>query len=274
MSLLEVCNASYDYGPKKVFADIGFQINKGEIFCIVGPNGCGKTTLLDCVGGLHKLKQGTVLLNGQNMTRLKPPDVARQIAYVPQGHTKTFPYTVLDIVLMGRTARIDLFSSPSDEDVDSAEQALELVGLAAFKDRPYTQLSGGESQLVMIARALAQEAPVMVMDEPTAHLDFKHELEVLETVVQLVKEQGLAVIMATHFPNHAFYFENNRLPTAVALMADAAFLAVGAPNDVLNEENLRTLYKIDTRVLTHQIADFGEIRQVIALRTLGNKNRE
>lgn len=268
MSLMEVKNASFSYDSQDVFQNINFQVNPGEIFCIIGPNGCGKTTLLDCILGILKLKKGVILLNGKNINDIPPGDMAKQVAYVPQSHTKTFPYTVLDIVLMGRASYTGVFSSPSREDTVIAEQALKMVGLTKYKHRPYTQLSGGEGQLVMIARALAQRTPLIIMDEPTAHLDFKHELIVLETVVQLVKETGLSIIMATHFPNHAFYFENNHIATTVALMNQMTFSTCGSPSGVLSEENLKSLYNISAKVVAYRINDI-ELKQIIPLSTTG-----
>lgn len=268
MPLIEVRNAAFSYEKKHVFQDINFQVNKGEIFCILGPNGCGKTTLLDCILGILRLRNGEILLNGKRVNSIRPREIARQIAYVPQTHSKTFPYTVKEIVLMGRASYTGIFSSPSSLDAMIAKQAIETVGLTELKDRPCTQLSGGEGQLVMIARALAQKTPVIIMDEPTAHLDINHELKVLETVVQLVRDKGLSVIMATHFPNHAFYFENNNIHTLVAMMDKMTFSAVGRPSDVLSEENLKSLYKINARVVSYSISGSVELKQIIPINTV------
>lgn len=268
MPIIEVKNLSFGYDQHDVFHDINFRVRKGEIFSLLGPNGCGKTTLLDCVLGLLKPRSGSILINRTNITNIRPEYLAKQIAYVPQSHEKTFPYKVIDIVLMGRASYIGLFSSPSDEDMSIAEEALKLVGISRLKDRRYTHLSGGEAQLVMIARALAQKTPLVVMDEPTAHLDFKHELVIMETIVGLVKETGLAILMATHFPNHAFYFENNNIPTRVAMMNKGNFLAVGNPSEVLTEQNLKSLYNINARVVSYAIDKERELRQVIPVSTL------
>lgn len=268
MPLVEAKNVTFGYGREDIFQDINFRVGKGEVFFLLGPNGCGKTTLLDCVLGLLKPKRGDILINGINIMDIRPEARAKQIAYVPQGHEKTFPYKVIDIVLMGRASYIGLFGSPSDDDVAVAEEALKLVGISRLRDRRYTQLSGGEGQLVMIARALAQRTPLMVMDEPTAHLDFKHELVIMETIVELVKETGLAILMATHFPNHAFYFENNNIPTHVAMMSKGKFLAVGSASEVLSEPNLKSLYNINARVISYVIDDEQQLKQVIPVSTV------
>jgi iron complex transport system ATP-binding protein len=268
MSLVEVKNAVFAYGSENIFEDINFQLNKGEVLCLLGPNGCGKTTLLDCILGLLRLKSGDIFLNDKNINDLKTHQIARSIAYVPQMHQKTFPYRVIDVVLMGRASYTTLFSSPSSEDIDIAENALEQVGIIKLKDRPYTQLSGGQGQLVMLARALTQNAPMLVMDEPTAHLDFKHELNVLETVIHLVHEKKLSIIMATHFPNHALSFENNGINTSVAMMNEKRFAAFGLPSQVLCEDNMRKIFNINSKVIKYSIDMKKELNYIIPLNTL------
>ncbi len=267
MPLLDVQNINFGYDQRDVLKDISFKVNKGEIFFLLGPNGCGKTTLLDCVLGLLIPRKGNIHLNGTNINVIRPETIARQVAYVPQSHEKTFPYTVMDIVLMGRASYIGLFGSPSEEDMAIVEESLDLVGILHLRDRRYTQLSGGEGQLVMIARALSQKTPLIVMDEPTAHLDFKHELVIMETIVELVRETGLSILMATHFPNHAFYFENNDIPTRVTLMNDNRFLKAGSPTEILSEENIRLIYNINARVISYPIGVGHELRQVIPICT-------
>lgn len=267
MSLIEVRNVSFGYDSQDLFYNVGFQVNPGEILCLIGPNGCGKTTLLDCLLGTIKPRGGTIFLRGNDISALRPSDIAKHIAYVPQDHEKSFPYSVMDIVLMGRTPYTGMFSSPSVEDRRISEVALDLLGLKKLKERPYTQLSGGEGQLVMLARALAQKTPVIVMDEPTAHLDFKHELLIMETMVRLVRETGLSIIMATHFPNHAFYFESNNIATTVALMNQKTITAVGPPTDILSEENIKSVYNINAKVISCEIGD-KELKQIIPINTL------
>ena len=221
--VLKIENLSFEHGRTPVFNQISFELTKGGIFCLFGPNGCGKSTLIECLLGYLKPSSGNILLNNKPISKIKPMDLAKSIGYVPQSHTKNFPYKVIDIVLMGRAAYTGTFSSPSAEDLAIAESALETLGLADLKNKPYTQLSGGQTQLVMLARALTQETPIILMDEPTAHLDFWHELIILETIVKLIKEKNISIIMATHFPNHAFYFENCGVNTQVALMNNQVF---------------------------------------------------
>ncbi len=267
MPLIEARGIGFGYNGQPIFQDINFSIKPGEIFCLLGPNGCGKTTLLDCILGHLKPHTGKVLLNGRDISRIRPEQIARQIAYIPQTHNKTFPYRVLDVVLMGRAAYIGIFGRPDKMDGAIAEEALEMVGITHLKERLYTQLSGGEVQLVMVARALAQRTPVIVMDEPTAHLDFKHELVIMEKVVDLVQKQGLTILMATHFPNHCFYFENRGLITRVAMMNDMNFLTVGSPGEVLSEANLKELYNVNARVVSWVLDSQQELKQIIAIST-------
>lgn len=268
MALIEVKDISFCYGPEEIFKDLSFSVNRSEIFCLLGPNGCGKTTLLDCILGILKLRHGEIFFNSKRMENFDARSMARMIAYVPQVHVKTFPYKVIDVVVMGRACYTGMFGVPSSTDICIAEKALELVGLNHLKDRPYTLLSGGETQLVMIARALAQKTPVIIMDEPTAHLDFKHELLVLETIVQLVKETGLSIVMATHFPNHAFYFENNNIFTSVAVMNDRRFFALGRPTEVLTEKNLKAAFEVNARIVSCPIGVGNEIKQVVPVSTV------
>lgn len=276
MSILQVTNASFSYEQhsEKIFEDISFEVGQGEIFCLLGPNGCGKSTLLDNILGVNHLQRGEIRVMGRDTRSLKAGQIARYIAYVPQSHERTFPYQVIDIVKMGRAAYTGRFSSPSAEDKEIAKEALDLVGLRHLRHRPYTQLSGGEGQLVMIARALAQKTPVIVMDEPTAHLDFKHEMVVMETIVKLVRTTDLTVVMATHFPNHTFYLENNGIKTTVALMHNKHFLEVGNPTKVLNEHNMRTLYNVNTKLMTCPLDTSTVLKQLVPVSTLNGTKKE
>ncbi len=268
--IVQVKNASFSYGEKKVFSDISFFVQPKEVLCIIGPNGCGKTTLLDCVLGILKLKQGEILIDQKNLDNIKPGQLAERVAYVPQVHQRTFPYMVRDIVLMGRAHRTNIFSSPNKEDMEIANEAMEKVGILHLADEPYTQISGGQCQLVMIARALAQQPEIIIMDEPTSHLDFKNELIVLETVADLVKQNNISVIMATHFPNHAYYFETNDIFITLALMNNEKFEEIGSPQQILNETNIKKIYGVDSKVLNYNIDETTLIRQIVPLSIVKN----
>lgn len=270
---VEVSNASFSYGSKKVFSNISFNVRKGEVFCVLGPNGCGKTTLLDCVLGILKLNEGKVLVGNTDVKDLKENKLAEKMAYVPQIHERSFPYKVKEIVLMGRAHKTSIFTSPCEEDKKIAMDALEKVGISELADVPYTQISGGQCQLVMIARALAQQPEIIVMDEPTSHLDFKNELVVLETVADLVKKHNISILMATHFPNHAYYFETNHVPTTLVLMNNGVFEEKGKPYDVLNEQNIINTYNINSKVLNLKLDEETSIRQVVPISLIKEKSQ-
>ena len=270
MSMLTLKNAGFSHGQTLIFKEVNFNISKGETLCLLGPNGCGKTTLIDCILGINKLDSGEIYLNNHLVNRLSPRQIARIMAYVPQKHTSNFSFSVLDILLMGRTPYTAFYSSPKASDVRLAEDLLDSLGLSHLKHRDYNRLSGGETQLVMIMRALIQDTPVIVMDEPTAHLDFKNELIVLETITKLIKERGLNLIMATHFPNHAFYFENAGIPVKVMFMNHQSVCLAGSPSMALTEENLEIFYGVKTSVISHTIPGKGKVKQIIPIQTMGN----
>lgn len=251
MALMEVCNGAFTYdGRRMIFEDIDFVVEKGQILCIIGPNGCGKSTLIDCMLGLKKLKSGRIMVQGTDIKDMKPREFARHVAYVPQGHKTAFAYTVLDVVTMGRTYAAKIFSPPGEKEKDIAREALKMVGLEGFENREYTKLSGGELQLVIIARAIAQQSQLMVMDEPTAHLDFTHELTVMEIIARLVKEKKISIVMATHFLNQAYYLENAGVNTRVALFNGTGFGKIGTPSEILTEERLEETFNIVSEIVS------------------------
>lgn len=243
--LVEVKDVSFSYEKDSpiVFENINFSIEKGDVLCILGPNGTGKTTLIKTLNGLHKVNSGTVLLNGENISKLSFNDIAKIVGYIPQGHVPSFPFSVFDVVLMGRSPYINITSAPRDVDKEIAFNALKTLGIEDLKDKSYTNLSGGERQLVFLARVLAQEPDLLILDEPTNHLDFGNQIKLLEIIEQL-SELGLAVIMSSHYPDHAFL-----AATKVAIMKGKSFIDFGSPEDVLTEENLRKAYGIDVKLI-------------------------
>jgi iron complex transport system ATP-binding protein len=169
---VELTDGAFGYGRGDVFRGLNLSVGAGEVVCLLGPNGCGKTTLLRCLGGSLHLRQGSVFLGAQNIASLPVEQIAKRVGIVHQEHTMLFPYAVLEMVRMGRSAYLGMFSSPSPRDTQISDQALESVGIAHLRAKPYTQISGGERQLALVARALAQEPEVLLLDEPTSHLDF------------------------------------------------------------------------------------------------------
>lgn len=269
-TLIKIRDAGFSHTGTQVFAQVDLTVSKGESICILGPNGCGKTTLLDCLLGINALDTGSIMIDEKPIKQMSAAQTARYMAYVPQRHSRSFSFTVMDILLMGRTPYTALFSSPSAQDRKKAEALLDSLGLIHLRDRNYTRLSGGETQLVMILRALVQETPVIVMDEPTAHLDFKNELLVLETIVRMIRDKELTLIMATHFPNHAFFLENAGLPVQVCFMHQGRIRAAEAPSQALTCENISRVFGVKAAVVSKQIQDNGWIKQIIPIKTIDN----
>ena len=267
MCLVAVEDAAFAYTAMPVFAHISLRITRGELFVLLGPNGCGKTTLLDCIIGFKQVHQGRILLQGRDIARLRPRQIARSLAYVPQQHVKTFPYRVIDVVAMGHAGYLPWYCQPGPHEYALAEQMLQRTGIWHLRHRPYTQLSGGEGQLVMVARALVQQTPCILMDEPTAHLDLRNELVVLEQTVRLIRDHGISVIMATHAPNHIFYFLSQHIPVRIALLHNGRFMAAGLPAEVLTETNLARLYDIDARIIDAPLPGLPGSKLVVPLAT-------
>ena len=241
--LFEVKNISFDYDGEEIFSNISFFIDKGDVLCILGPNGTGKTTLIKCLNGLHDIKSGEISVNGNDMKKLSFKQISKHIGYIPQSHVPSFPFKVFDVVLMGRAPYLNLTDSPKDEDVEIAEDALKTLGIEDLKDKEYTNLSGGERQLVFLARVLCQKPDILILDEPTSHLDFGNQIKLLEIIDNHAKS-GLSIIMSSHFPDHAFLSS-----TKVAIMKDGGFIDFGTPDDVVSEENLRKAYSIDVKLI-------------------------
>ena len=173
------------YHGRPVLSDVSFSVETGDILCILGPNGVGKTTLFKSMLGLLSPLSGTLTLDGEDISRWSNRKKAQYIGYIPQSHTPLFPYTVLQVVVMGRVSRLGLFASPGKGDYAAAEQALEALEILSLRDRIYTELSGGERQMVLIARAIAQQPQVLLMDEPTANLDYGNQARVLSQIRRL-----------------------------------------------------------------------------------------
>lgn len=243
---LEAQGLAIGYGRHVVGRDIDLAIEPGQICCLLGPNGCGKTTLFRTLLGLIPPLAGEVRLGGDPLARLSRTEIARRISYVPQGHVPPFPFHALEIVMMGRTARIGRFAQPGAGDHAAALAEMERLGIGELAARDYTRLSGGQRQLVLIARALAQRAPLMVMDEPTASLDFGNQALVLREIEQLVhaaSRRGQGVILSTHNPDHAF-----ALDAEVLLMRGGAIYRRGRPGEALTAETLSTVYGVPVAV--------------------------
>ena len=232
------------YPDRTVGSGLDVALSTGEVLALLGPNGGGKTTLLKTLLGLLKPKAGEVRLGGKPLDNYSIRERARVVAYVPQVHISTFAFTVETVVLMGRTAHGSLFSRPSGQDRAVAQAALARFGIAALASRPYTMISGGERQLVLLARALAQEPQFIVLDEPTASLDFGNQGKVMREIRALAKS-GHGVLFTTHDPNHAL-----RAADRAYLLREGTRIADGPVATVLNREQLEALYRATVERLT------------------------
>lgn len=239
---LEAHRLAFGYAERPVGRDVSLVVEPGEVLCLLGPNGCGKTTLFKTLLGLLPPQGGQVTLSGDALTHLSRQEIARRVAYVPQASSSVFSYTAFDLVLMGRTAHRNLFSGPTHEDRDHAHRALSELGISDLADRDVIRLSSGQRQLVVVARAIAQAAPLIVMDEPTASLDFGNQVVVLSEVRRLAG-RGVGIVLSTHDPDHAFAVAHR-----VALLHEGTIVAIGAPADVLTAESLRHVYAIEVTI--------------------------
>ncbi len=239
---LEAVDLAIGYPGHPVGKGISLALETGEVLGLLGPNGAGKTTLFRTLLGLQPPLDGVAMVDGVPLARLRPAEIARRLAYVPQAHVTEFSYSVLDVVLMGRTARLGPYSTPGAPDVRMALGRLDSLGIGALADADYTRISGGQRQLVLIARALAQEAPILVMDEPTASLDFGNQTLVLARIRALAAD-GYGVFLSTHDPDHALMVADR-----VAIMAEGGLAAAGPAADVVTGDTLSRIYGTPVRV--------------------------
>jgi iron complex transport system ATP-binding protein len=242
VTALEASGLSIGYGQTVVASGIDLSLIAGQVTCLLGPNGVGKTTLFKTLLGLIPPLAGTVQLGGEDFTGLSRAQVARHVAYVPQAHPPAFAYTVLDLVIMGRTAHLGPFGQPSQHDYANAMAALSALGIASLADRDSMRISGGQRQLALIARALAQEARIMIMDEPTASLDLGNRVLVLDRIREMAA-RGLAVLLSTHEPEQAFDIADH-----VAALTPQKEFKTGSAKAVLTPQRLSELYGVDLTV--------------------------
>ena len=239
---IDVKNLRFSYGAADVLRGISFSASDGDLVAVLGPNGVGKSTFFRCMLGFLRAKEGEILLNGKDIYSLSHLEIAREIAYIPQTASPAFNYTVLDTVLMGMTNQLGVFQSPKQEHIDKAMAALESLGIAHLANRGCSKISGGEVQLMLLARALVQDAKILIMDEPTANLDYGNAFRVMQRISHL-GEQGYTVIFSTHEPNQAF-----RYATRVLALRGGEVLCEGEPSKVLTEKTLSELYGISVAV--------------------------
>jgi iron complex transport system ATP-binding protein len=272
---LTINKLAFKYGGNPVLKDITIEVGLGELLCIVGPNGSGKSTLLKCINRILKTQQNTVLIDGKDAGKINLKELSKMMGYVPQSSMSTFPFTVFDVVLMGRKPYIHW--SLSERDSEIVAEMLDYLGISELAMRHYNELSGGEQQKVIIARALTQQPQILLLDEPTSSLDIKHQLEILCILRSLAQTKHCSVIMAMHDLNLAGSFSDRML-----MLKQGCIYAVGTPEDVLTEENIDSVYGIKAQIsnsvlgrpqVTPLISEFNGVRNLKMQREIETKQR-
>jgi iron complex transport system ATP-binding protein len=241
---IEVKNLSFSYGDRQVLKDISFSVKKGEFLSILGANGVGKSTLLRCILGLLPGYNGKIRVDEAELSSLTVKELAKHIAYIPQTSAPTFNYSVYDIVLMGLTSEIRSFASPGKKEKARVCQALQRFDIGHLTNRCFHRLSGGEKQLVLLARAIVQNAPVLMLDEPTASLDFGNRIRVMQQAKSLAAE-GYTIIQTTHEPELCYLYSDR-----ILAMKDGAVFCDGTPKEIMTKENIRGLYGVDVQIFS------------------------
>jgi len=240
MVKITIKDLTFSYASNKILDNLNLVIDSSEILSLVGPNGSGKTTLIKCMDRILRPK-GSILLDSRKLDDMSGVEIARIFGYVPQSSSTPLNTTVFDTVLMGRRPHISW--RVSDADIEKVADTLELLHLEKFSMRDFSQLSGGQKQKVLIARALCQEPEVLLLDEPTSNLDMKHQLDVMETISSLVKDKGISAVMAIHDLNLASRFSDK-----LAMLMGGKVYAVGSPNSLITESNIGYVYGIEAQV--------------------------
>ncbi|WP_156920585.1 ABC transporter ATP-binding protein [Thermicanus aegyptius] len=245
--MLKINQASGGYGEEKMIQEVSFHVRQGEFFGILGRNGSGKSTLLRLLAGLIPLMGGEILLHGRTISSYSRREISRLVAFLPQDHFIPYGYTVREVVSMGRYPhRRALFSSWSKEDEKILQEVLHLFQLRGMEDKPFIHLSGGEKQRVMFARVMAQKPTLLLLDEPTSHLDLYYQMEILQELYTLVKENGLTVVSVMHDINLASLFCDH-----VLLLKDGKTAYIGSPNDVFTQEALKRVFSLPMYPVMH-----------------------
>ena len=241
---LEVQHLAFFYEKERhVLDDVDFKIGKGEFVSLLGPNGVGKSTLFKCILGIQRQYTGRICIDGQDVRELTERELAQRVAYIPQFNNPTFNYSVLDMVMMGRASQMHAFAVPGKEVRKKAEGALERMGILDLKDRGFSYLSGGERQLVLMARAMMQDAKIWIMDEPTASLDYGNQLRVLNQMREMARN-GYTIIQSTHNPDQSFLFSNR-----ILAMKDGRLVADGTPQEAITAGLIELLYHVKVEIM-------------------------
>lgn len=235
--MLLVKNICFSYNNTKVLEDISFHLGKGELCGLFGPNGSGKSTLFKCCLKFIRPDRGCVRFKGRDIKKLKTRDMAKQVAYVPQNHHPPFPFTVKEMVLMGRTPHLNRFYLPGSQDRKLVEQAMEMINISPLAGEPYDILSGGQQQMVLIARAIAQDTGLIFLDEPTSALDFKNQVIIWKTL-RKIADQGISILACSHDPNHVAWFCDSTV-----VLGPSGLVAKGNPDQVICQGLMDEIYE-------------------------------
>jgi len=239
---MKIEDLHFSYGSHQVLKGVSFGVEDSGFISLLGPNGAGKSTLFRCMLGLLEPSGGSVHICGRNIRAMPAAELAHRVAYIPQSHSPVFNFSVFDVVLMGTTSQLSRFASPGKKQEQLAEAAMERIGIAHLKNRGCGNISGGERQLALIARAIAQQAKILVMDEPSASLDYGNKLRVMETVKGLTRE-GYTVIQSTHDPDQAYLYSDK-----IIALFDGKIIASGTPRETISSGLISTLYGVDVEV--------------------------
>lgn len=240
--IIEIENLHFAYKKAQILNGIDLVINKGDVVSLLGINGCGKTTLIKLILKLLHSKNGNILVESKNINSLSHSQIASKIAYIPQYNNTPFGYSVLEMVVMARVAKQGIFATASKKDYDIALEALEKIGIANLKDRIFTTLSGGQKQMVLLSRALASEANILIMDEPVSGLDYGNQLRLLSLIKKLSSD-GYTILKTSHYPDHAMMVSNR------VIIMDKGKIITDGSSEIITKALLSDLYKIDADII-------------------------
>jgi len=273
-AVLAVSGLTFSYtNNTPVLCDVTLSVCTGEILTVLGPNGSGKSTLLGCIVNLLHFNKGEIAINGKNLKSYSVSQLSREIAYVPQVHSLGFRYSVRDYVVMGRTPYIGALRSPKKEDYSKADETISRMNISHLSKKPFNELSGGERQQVQIARALVQDAKLIILDEPTNHLDYGNQLKILQ-IIQELADKGYAVMLTTHMPDHVILLDGY-----TGILHPDGHMITGLTRSVITENNLGELYSTDLRIvfveeLGRDVCVAGTIRTPTVNKFFSNLSKE
>lgn len=243
--IINIENLHFAYSKNKILDGINFYINRGEVVSLLGPNGCGKSTLIKLMLKLIHASSGEIWLNKKNIRKSTHKEIASHVAYIPQYHNVPFNYSVLEMVMMGRVSKLGFFGMPSKIDYDIAHEAMRKIGIENLANKAFGQLSGGQKQMVLLARAFTQEVDTFIMDEPVSGLDYGNQIRLLETISTL-SDQGYTFLKTTHYPDHALMVSSR-----VVVMNNGKIISNGNPKDVINPDMISNVYGVEADFIEH-----------------------